>query len=183
MTAPTAPRPPHKSAPPVAQPNITQTFPRHHTWRRHALVLGGFLLLAAVLWWPLPRHFLTHVPGIPQWAFDEATFVWNIWFFKHAAVDTLASPLRSELVYYPLGVDLVLYTYNFFHVLQSLPVALALWGSNGLANGLPAASNLSLLLSTALSGYGTWLLVRWLLAREPRRTRWLSRTDSARAAG
>ncbi|MGL4649126.1 MAG: hypothetical protein ACRC1H_06945, partial [Caldilineaceae bacterium] len=72
----------------------------------------------------------------------------------------------------------VLYTYNFFHVLQSLPVALALWGSNG----LPAASNLSLLLSTALSGYGTWLLVRWLLAREPRGARWLSHADSARAA-
>lgn len=170
-----------------SKPGAPLTPARRRVWRLHAAVLGGFLLLAALLWWPLPRHFFTHVPGIPQWAYDEATFVWNIWFFKHAAIDTLTSPLHSELVYFPVGVDLILYTYNFFHVLQSLPVALALWDGGaieGLARGLPAASNLSLLLSTALSGYGAWLLVRALLAREPAAaaSAGLTRAEAGRAA-
>lgn len=129
-----------------------------HTLRTHAAVLGGFFVLAALLWWPLPLHLSSHVPGVPQWAWDEATFVWNIWYFKHAALDLLQSPLHSNLIYYPLGVDLILYTYNFYHVLASLPLALAI-------NGV-LASNVSLLMATALSGYGAWLLVRYLLARE-----------------
>ena len=92
-----------------------------------------------------------------QWAFDESTFVWNIWYLKHALVDNLSSPLHSELIYYPLGIDLVLYTYNFFHALLAQPLYLAV--------NLPFANNISLLSSTVLSGYGTFLLVRWLLAR------------------
>ncbi len=132
--------------------------PTRHTGRVHAAVLGGFFVLAALLWWPLPLHLTTHVPGVPQWAYDEATFVWNIWYFKHALFDLLQSPLHSNLIYYPLGVDLILYTYNFFHVLASMPLALA--------TNLVLASNVSLLVATALSGYGTWLLVRYLLARE-----------------
>ena len=123
--------------------------------RRNLALFLGFLALAALLWWPLPRHITTHVPGVPQWAYDEATFVWNIWYFKSAALDGLRNPLTTDLVYYPLGVDLVLYTYNFYHVLASMPLALA--------GNLPLASNISLLLSTALSGWGTWLLARWVL--------------------
>ena len=143
----------------------TPTLPRH-TVRNHAAVLGGFFVLGALLWWPLPLHLSTHVPGAPTWAYDEATFVWNIWYFKHALLDLLQSPLHSSLIYYPLGVDLILYTYNFYHVLASLPLALA--------TNYVFASNISLLAATALSGYGAWLLVRYLLAREgvDARTAW-----------
>jgi hypothetical protein len=115
-------------------------------------VLGLYLLLAVGLTWPLAAQIATHVPGVPQWAFDESTFVWNIWYFKHSLIDNLATPLHSELIYYPLGIDLVLYTYNFYHVLAALPLALAF--------NLPFASNVTLLASTVLSGYGTFLLVR-----------------------
>ena len=78
--------------------------------RVHLSILALYTLLAVVLTWPLAAHLGTHVPGVPQWAFDESTFVWNIWQFKHTVVDNLASPLHSELIYYPLGIDLVLYT-------------------------------------------------------------------------
>ncbi|MCB0043500.1 MAG: hypothetical protein KDE23_27625, partial [Caldilinea sp.] len=80
-----------------------------------------------------------------------------IWYFKHALVDNLSNPLHSELIWYPLGIDLVLYTYNFFHVLAAMPLALA--------TSLPLANNVTLLASTVLSGYGTWLLVSYLLGR------------------
>ena len=125
--------------------------------RRHLLVVGLLTALSLLLSWPLPAQLSTHVPGVPQWAFDEATFVWNIWHFKHALIDHLRSPLHSELIWYPLGIDLVLYTYNFYHVLAALPLALA--------TSLPLASNVTLLASTVLSGYGTWLLASWLLAK------------------
>src|SRR5690606_26997373 len=87
-------------------------------------------------------------------------FIWNIWYFKHALVDHLRSPLHTELIWYPLGIDLILYTYNFYHVLAAQPLALA-------AN-LPLASNITLLSSTMLSGYGAYLLVYYLLARHRR---------------
>ena len=129
----------------------------HSTWRRHLLALGLYSLLAVLLTWPLLLHLTTHAPGVPQWAFDESTFVWNIWQFKHALIDNLQSPLHSELIWFPLGIDLILYTYNFYHVLAAMPLALAV--------NLPFASNVTLLASTVLSGYGTWLLVSYLLLR------------------
>jgi hypothetical protein len=126
-------------------------------WRAHALVLALYTGLTLLLTWPLAANLATHAPGVPQWAYDEATFVWNIWAFKDALIDNLANPLHSELIWYPLGIDLILYTYNFFHVAAALPWALAV--------NLPFGSNLALLASTVLSGYGTWLLVRSEIAR------------------
>ena len=126
--------------------------------RLHALPLGLFTLLSLILTWPLLPRLFTHVPGVAQWAFDESTFVWNIWYLKHALIDTLSSPLHTELIYYPLGIDLVLYTYNFFHALLAQPLYLAL--------NLPFASNVVLLSSWVFSGYGAFLLVRWLLKEE-----------------
>ena len=65
------------------------------------------------------------------------------------------SPLHSGLIWYPLGIDLILYTYNFFNTLIALPLQLAF--------NLPAASNLSLLFATTMSGFGTYLLACYVL--------------------
>ncbi len=123
----------------------------------HRLVLALYTLLALLLTWPLLPKILTHVPGVAQWAFDESTFLWNIWYFKRTLLDGLQSPLHSELIWYPLGIDLILYTYNFFHAIIAQPLLVAV--------NLPFASNIALLISTILSGYGTFLLVRYLFSR------------------
>lgn len=128
--------------------------------RRHLSILGLYSVLALALTWPLTAQIATRIPGVAQWAFDESTFVWNIWYFKHALVDNLASPLHTELIWYPLGIDLILYTYNFFHALLAQPGALAV--------NYPFGSNLTYLLSTILSGYGTFLLVYYLMGVENR---------------
>ncbi len=99
------------------------------------------------------------VPGTPTWAFDESTFLWNTWYFKHALLNLHSSPLHSELIWYPLGIDLILYTFNFFNAIVSLPLLVAI--------DLPLASNSALLLATALSGFGAYLLSLYLL-RAPR---------------
>jgi len=122
---------------------------------RHFAVLGLFLVLSLALGYPLVSRFGSHVPGSATWAFDEYTFVWNTWWFKQAAVDLLTNPLHTDLLFFPVGIDLILHTYNLFNALLALPLQMVM--------GLAAASNLTLLLSTILSGYGAFLLVRYLL--------------------
>ena len=139
----------------VKRPSRTST-------RKHSLVLILYSILTLALTWPLVTHLTTHVPGVAQWAFDESTFLWNIWYFKHSLIDLHQSPLHSELIWYPLGIDLILYTYNFFHALVAQPLMLAV--------NLPFASNIALLFSTILSGYGVFLLVNYLLT-QPAATR------------
>jgi hypothetical protein len=119
------------------------------------LILAVLFLLALGLSWPLIANLSSRVPGTETWAFDESTFLWNDWYFKHALLDLHASPLHTELIWYPLGIDLILYTYNFFNALIALPLQIAF--------NLPLASNITLLLGTVLSGFGAYLLALYVL--------------------
>ena len=80
--------------------------------RTHLLVLSLFALLAVALTYPLITQLATHVPGSDTWAYDEYTFLWNIWTFKHALIDGLRSPLTTDLIFFPVGMGLVMYTFN-----------------------------------------------------------------------
>ncbi len=143
-----------------------------HKGRRDLLALALLGALTVALSYPLPFHFTTHVPGSPTWAFDEFTFVYNLWWFKHAALDLHTNPLYTDSIFYPLGTSFVLYTYVLYHALVSLPLQPFL--------PLPAVSNLLLLLTTVLSGYGTYLLMAYLLKRgeggrvPPAEVQWLA---------
>jgi hypothetical protein len=121
----------------------------------HAVVLALYAALAVALTWPLVQHLSTHVPGSSTWALDEYTFLWNSWWFRYAITHLHQNPLGSTYTFYPLGISLVLYTYNLFNAVVALPLQSLLT--------LPAISNLTFLLATVLSGYGTFLLVRYLL--------------------
>jgi len=127
--------------------------PARATW----LVLVLFVVLALILTWPLVAHLSTKLPGTATWAFDESTFVWNIWYFKHSLLDLHSSPLHSDLIWHPLGIDLILYTYNFFNALVGMPLLLAL--------NAVAASNITVLLASVLSGLGAYLLTLHVLRR------------------
>ncbi len=158
---------PSGKAQPAAQ--VRRRSPYSATWA----VLGLFVLLTLVLTWPLAAHLSTRLPGTATWAFDESTFAWNIWYFKHALLDLNTTPLHSKLIWFPLGIDLILYTYNFFNALMALPLQLA--------GSVPLASNVTLLLATVLSGLGAYLLARYVLAEFGRAWR-LSRRDAVLAA-
>jgi hypothetical protein len=124
--------------------------------RNHLLVVFLYTVLALLLWYPLPLHLTTHVPGSETWAFDEYTFVWNLWWFREALL-TGQNPLHSDLIFHPLGIDLVLYTYNLLNAAVALPLIPLL--------GTVLTSNLILIGMSVLSGWGTWLFCRWLFAR------------------
>ncbi len=123
--------------------------------RAHIVVVALYTLLALGLTWPLALHVATHVPGSAVWAFDESTFVWNMWWFKFSILNLAQSPLHTNYIFYPLGIDLVLYTFNFFNALLGLPLQMIL--------PLPLASNLVILFAYVMSGYGGYLLVSYLL--------------------
>ena len=75
-------------------------------------------MLVARRWsftYPLITHFATHVPGSETWAFDEYTFVYNLWWFKHATLDLGVNPLYSNQIWVPVGINFVLYTYTLFN--------------------------------------------------------------------
>ena len=124
-------------------------------YRKHLIVIGLYTLLTLALTWPWAAHFRTAFPGSATWAFDESTFSWNIWRFKHNILDLRQSPLDTTGIFWPLGISLVLYTYNFLNALLGLPILL---GFN-----LPLASNITLFFAYVFSGYGCYLLVYYLL--------------------
>ncbi len=121
----------------------------------HFLVLFLYLILTLLFTYPLASAFTTQVPGSATWAFDEYTFLWNTWWFKYSLLDLQTNPLHTDHLFYPLGISLVLHTYQLFNALFSLPLQFFF--------GLPTISNLMLVFSFVLSGYGTYLLVLYLL--------------------
>lgn len=133
----------------------------------HLFLLSAFLLLTLILTYPLIRHITTHVPGSELWAFDEYTFVWNLWWFKHAILNLNQSPLTTDYIFYPVGVNLALYTFTLFNAALALPLLPWL--------PLPLVSNLITLFAFVFSAYGAYLLARWLIAD----SRWHDHQPSA----
>jgi hypothetical protein len=141
------------------------------TWAALAL----FALLAVIMTWPLAANLSSRVPGTATWAFDESTFLWNNWYLQHALLDLHTSPLHSELIWFPLGIDLVLYTFNFTNAALALPLQLVL--------NLPLASNLTLLLATVLSSLGAYLLAAEALQGDAFAGLWRVQRRSGSQAG
>ncbi len=118
----------------------------------HLAVLSAYLLLTAVMTWPLVMQLTTAIPGD---GFDGWQNYWNQWWIKVALVDRLQSPFQTDLLYYPTGVGLYFHTLNPFNGVTTLPIQLSF--------GLIPAYNAVVFLSWSLAGYGVYLLVRWLL--------------------
>lgn len=123
--------------------------------RTLVLVLALYLLLALALTYPLVAQFGDHVPGTATWSMDEYGYVWNNWWVKHAIFDLGTSPFQTNLIFYPLGTSLVLYTLTLFHVFLGLPIQFLF--------GLIPASNGELLFAFVMSGFGAFLLAWYVL--------------------
>jgi len=123
------------------------------TVRRHGGVLLLYGVLALGLTWPLARHFTTHVPGD---GIDDPSLAWNLWWVKTRLIDQLNLDIfHSDWMFYPIQINLGFYTLTPLNGLLSVPLQAAF--------DLIIASNLILLFSFVLSGYGAFLLMRELL--------------------
>ena len=120
--------------------------------RKHVTAIGIYVALTLLLTWPLVMRFGGFVAGDGS---DDPALTWNLWWFKHAVLDMQVSPLRTDFMFYPIGINLVFYTLTLLNDALALPIyALA---------GLITAANVELCLSFVLSGYGAFLLARYIL--------------------
>ncbi len=123
-------------------------------WR----VLLLLIVLSLLLTWPLLPHLLTHVPGD---GIDDPALAWNLWWAKHSWVDRAGqggvfhNPFDGDSLFHPVGVNLAFYTLTLLNGVLSLPLQLA--------GSVILASNLLLLSSFILSGFGAYLLALELI--------------------
>lgn len=82
-------------------------------WLWAAYVLGGLFMI-----YPVPLVWLREVPGPPE---DNLQGLWNLWWVKKSLLSG-QSPLETNLLYYPQGVDLSLHTFSFFNTLLGIPL-------------------------------------------------------------
>lgn len=126
-----------------------------HPRRHHAIVLLLYTLLGLLLTLPLALRFTTHVPGD---GIDDPALAWNLWWVKTSLVDRLTNPFAGQSMFYPIGINLAFYTLTVLNGLLSVPLQTAL--------GLITASNLLLLSSFVLGGYGAYLLALQVMATD-----------------
>jgi hypothetical protein len=121
-------------------------------WRIHVVTILAYTLLALVLTWPMVAHITTHVPGN---GVDDPPLTWNLWWIRSAILELGRNPFDSDFLFYPLGINLAFYTFDMLDGLLSIPLQAAF--------GVIPASNLLLLSSYVLSGYGAFLLALTVL--------------------
>ncbi len=122
---------------------------------RDKFVLTAYLVLAVALTYPLVLNLGTHVPGR---GVDDPALTWNLWWVQYAIFHLGASPLSTNWIYYPVGVNLVAYTSTFLNAVLTIPLQLDL--------GAIIANNMYVYFALVLSGYGMFLLMREILARQ-----------------
>ncbi len=105
-------------------------------FRRDGIILIVYFLLALALTYPLVTHLASHVPGR---GIDDPALAWNGWWFKFSIFDLGASPLYTNYLYYPLGVNLAANTSTFLNGLIALPISS--WFRRSRAAILPASSS------------------------------------------
>nr|WP_052294992.1 hypothetical protein [Oscillochloris trichoides] len=109
--------------------------------------LAASLLFFAVALPSMPHAF----PGGPVAGIDGWQHVWHLWWTQHALA-TGSSPLFTDLLYYPSGVNLAIHPVNIASGIMVAPItALA---------GPVLAFNVALLLAFTLSGLGAYLLTQ-----------------------
>jgi hypothetical protein len=84
---------------------------------------------------------------------DAYQFLWFFWWVKKSLLSA-SSPYFSQYIFYPTGVNLAFSTITPFNSILSIPLQSMF--------GLIKAYNILWLSSFILSGYGTYLLVRYL---------------------
>ncbi len=122
-------------------------------FRRNLLILLLFAILALALTWPLLPHIATHAPGD---GIDDPALAWNLWWARVSFVDRAGenglvhNPFVGDSMFHPIGINLAFYTLTLWNGALSIPLQSAM--------SLTLASNLLLLSSFILSGFGAYLL-------------------------
>ena len=109
--------------------------------------------------WPLLLNFGGN--GLTPGAIieDRDQNLWNLWWVKTALLDLHTDPFHTDRMYWPTGVSLQFHTLNPFNGLISIPFQPFV--------ALPVIYNGIVLFSFILTGWGAFLLLRFVLAALP----------------
>src|SRR5574342_331078 len=121
-------------------------------YRADVFALFAYFFLAIALTYPLVLHFATHVAGDGS---DDPALVWNLWWVPHAIINLDTSPIYTQHMFYPIGVNLAFYTLTYLNAFLAIPIQYAF--------NLIVAANVNLISSFALSGFGAFLLTKHLI--------------------
>ncbi|MEM7033484.1 MAG: interleukin-like EMT inducer domain-containing protein [Chloroflexota bacterium] len=108
--------------------------------------------MAILLTWPTITQITTHLPGDGG---DDPAIAWNLWWIKYALLNEGINPFQTEAMFYPIGINLAFYTLTLLNGITALPLTLNL--------GVVTASNLHMLFTFMIGGYGAFLLTRYVL--------------------
>ena len=120
--------------------------------RTDVVALIAYLALAILLTYPLILKFVTHVPGDGG---DDPALAWNLWWVPYSIINLGKSPIYTDYMFYPIGLNLAYYTLTYLNAFLSIPLQYA--------TNLVIATNANVLFSFAMSGFGAYLLVKYLL--------------------
>lgn len=127
---------------------------RRMRWALHPLALGVSFVLSAFHTWPLVSQLKGHVLVGKE---DVYMNMWHLWWMRQAVWVQPQNPFYAPLLHWPLGAEL------YWHTLAP---AKTLWGVV-LLPWMPveAAYNVVMFGAFVLTGYTSWLLLRYLLER------------------
>ena len=89
---------------------------------RHAAAIVAYLVVGALLTFPLVRDFRVRFPSGPADQ-DVFLFLWNNWWFQHAVVALHSKPYLTDFIYAPFVTDLRLTSSGLLYGLLSMELA------------------------------------------------------------
>ncbi|MBI3741782.1 MAG: hypothetical protein HY257_08510, partial [Chloroflexi bacterium] len=88
-------------------------------YRADWFALLAYFFLAIVLTFPLITQFTTHVAGDGS---DDPALAWNLWWVPHALINLNISPIYTDRMFYPIGLNLAFYTLTYLNAFLSIPI-------------------------------------------------------------
>jgi hypothetical protein len=116
--------------------------------RNNILTFLAYSVLSIIFTYPV-AFSSDEIPGVA----DVYQFLWILWWFKKAFL-SFANPYYTTYMFYPNGVNLAFTELTPFNSIVSIPLQQLF--------GLIAAYNILWIFSFIVSGYGTFLLVKYL---------------------
>jgi len=125
-----------------------------HKWQMYLLVAVIYLLIAFIRFDNIAQHITSIVPGA-----DADTFgnLWDIWWVPYSLFKLHASMFSTNLLFWPLGANLVYQTLTPLAALLTAPLQ---------SISLPLAYNTLFFLGFALSGVGMFVLGDYVLSNK-----------------
>ncbi len=118
--------------------------------KSHLIFLLIYSILGIVFTYPVAFSAADKIPGMG----DVYFYLWDLWWFKTALLN-LSSPYYTDYLFYPIGINLAFSAITPFNGILSIPLQLIF--------GLIRVYDILWIISFIISGYGTFLLVKYLI--------------------